>query len=59
MGDFTVLSEEQKAFVRSIGIEPNGYIVILENERTLCVRHLKTRHDVMISKNEVVKNGSK
>ena len=59
MGDFTVLSEEQKAFVRSIGIEPKGYVVIVDNERTLCMRHLKTRHDVMISKNEVVKSGSK
>ena len=59
MGDFTVLTEEQKALIRSIGIEPEGYVVILENDRSLCLRHLKSRHDVMISKNEVVKNGSK
>ena len=59
MGDFAVLNEEQKALIRSIGIEPEGYVVILENDRSLCLRHLRSRHDVMISKNEVVKNGSK
>ena len=55
MGDFKVLNAEQKELAKSIGIEPQGYVVILDNERMLCMLHLKSRNEVVITKNRSLK----
>lgn len=58
MGLFTVLDEEQSALCRECGIDPEGFMVILDNDRCLMMLHLKSRNEVMISKNVRVKHGS-
>lgn len=58
MGLFTVLDEEQSALCRECGIDPEGFMVILDNDRCLTLLHLKSRNEVMISKNVRVSHGS-
>ena len=50
MGDFSVPNKEQKALCRECGIDPEGVVVILENDSTLALLHLKTRNEVTITK---------
>lgn len=58
MGLFKMLDEEQSALCRECGIDPEGFMVILDNDRCLMLLHLKSRNEVMISKNVRVKHGS-
>lgn len=55
---FTVPDLEQSALMREMGIDPNGYAVMTDNEDTMTARHLKTRHDIFISKNRRVNHDS-
>lgn len=56
---FTVPNQAQTALLREMGIDPNGYVIMTDNEDTMTARHLKTRHDIFISKNRrVMKNDS-
>ena len=55
MGDFTVPNEEQKRLCRECGVDPEGFMVILENDRCLALLHLKSRNEVSIYKNVRVK----
>ena len=57
MGLFTVLDEEQMALCRECGIDPEGFMVILDNDRCLMLLHLKSRNEVMIQKNRRAKHG--
>lgn len=41
--------------MREMGIDPEGYAIMTDNEDTMTARHLKTRHDIFISKNRRVK----
>ena len=54
--NFTVPDQEQSMFMREMGIDPDGYAIMTDNEDTMTARHLKTRHDIFISKNRRVKN---
>lgn len=57
--NFTVPNQDQAALLREMGIDPDGYAIMTDNEDTMTARHLKTRHDIFISKNRrVVKNDS-
>lgn len=47
------LSETQAHIAERIGIDPRQYVVILDNERMICMMHIKTRIEVMIIKQEV------
>ena len=58
MGQFTVPNETQRKLCRECGIDPEGVMVILDNDRVLALLHLKSRNEVMISKNVRVKHGS-
>lgn len=58
MGDFTVPNAQQVALLRKCGIEPKELAVILDNDRILCVLHLKSRNEIMISKNRREENGN-
>ena len=58
MGDFTVLNAEQAALAREADIDPAGYVVILDNDRSLVMLHLKSRNEVTIHKNRRAKYGS-
>ena len=58
MGQFTVPNREQRELCRECGIDPDGFQVILDNDRSLWLLHLKSRNEVMISKNVRVKHGS-
>lgn len=51
MGMFAVLNEAQSALCRECGIDPEGFLVILDNDRCLMLLHLKSRNEVMIQKN--------
>lgn len=51
---FTVPDQEQSALLREMGIDPDGYAIMTDNEDTMTARHLKTRHDIFISKNRRV-----
>lgn len=59
MGDFTVPNETQRALCLECGIDPEGVVVILDNDRSLMLLHLKSRNEVSIYKNVRVKHGSK
>lgn len=59
MGDFTVPNEAQRALCLECGIDPEGVVVILDNDRVLMLLHLKSRSDISIYKNARVKHGSK
>lgn len=52
---FAVPDQEQSALMREMGIDPDGYAIMTDNEDTMTARHLKTRHDIYISKNRRVK----
>ena len=56
MSDFRVPNEEQRKLMEDCGIEPKGYAVMTDNDRTLSVIHLKTRNEIMILKNERLRN---
>ena len=57
--NFTVPDQEQAALMREMGIDPDGYAIMTDSEDTMTARHLKTRHDIFISKNRrVAKNDS-
>lgn len=58
MGQYPVLNEEQIQLAKAIGMDPGQYVVILDNDRCLCLLHLKTRNEVSIFKNEVKVHGS-
>ena len=58
MGDFTVLNEEQIGWVMECDMDPERFVVIHDNERTLTLLHLKSRNEVMICKNRRVKRGN-
>ena len=58
MGLFKVLDEEQSALCRECGIDPEGFMVILDNDSCLTLLHLKSRNEVMIQKNRRAKHGS-
>ncbi|MBQ3193759.1 MAG: hypothetical protein IJB59_09360 [Oscillospiraceae bacterium] len=58
MGQFTVPNDAQRELCRDCGIDPAGFMVILDNDRVLAMVHLKSRNEVMISKNVRVKHGS-
>lgn len=58
MGDYTSPTKEQLALCRECDINPEGYVVILDNDRMLCMRHLKTRNEISIIKNRRVTNGN-
>lgn len=54
---FTVPNQEQAALLCEMGIDPDGYAIMTDNEDTMTARHLRTRHDIFISKNRrVAKN---
>lgn len=55
MSDFSVPNEEQRKLMQDCGIDPSGYAVTTDNERTLSALHLKTRNEIMIIKNERMK----
>lgn len=55
---FTVPNREQSELLREMGIDPDGYGIMTDDEDSMSARHLKTRHDILISKNRRVKNGS-
>lgn len=55
MGDFTVPNARQRELCLECGIDPEGFMVILENDRALMLLHLKSRNEVSIYKNERVK----
>lgn len=59
MGDFTVPNEAQRALCLECGIDPEGFMVILDNDRSLMLLHLKSRNEVSIYKNVRVKHGGK
>lgn len=48
---FSVPDGAQVQLLRQCDIDPEGYVVVLENDEVLWVRHLKTRNDVSIMKN--------
>ena len=52
MGNFSVPNRKQVALCRECGIDPEGVVVILENDSTLALLHLKTRNEVTITKGE-------
>lgn len=52
MSDFSTPDATQRQLMESCGIDPSGYAVICDNERTLAALHLKTRNEIMILKNE-------
>lgn len=58
MGDFTVPNEAQRALCLECGIDPEGVVVILDNDRVLMLLHLKSRSDISIYKNARAKHGS-
>ena len=47
------LDETQIQIAERIGIDPKQYVVMLDNERMICMMHIKTRTEVMIIKQEV------
>ena len=53
---FAVPDQEQAAMLREMGIDPDGYAIMTDDENTMTARHLKTRHDIYISKNRRVAN---
>lgn len=54
---FTVPNQEQAALLCEMEIDPDGYAIMTDNEDTMTARHLRTRHDIFISKNRrVAKN---
>lgn len=56
---FTVPNQAQTALLREMGIDPDVYVIMTDNEDTMTARHLKTRHDIFILKNRrVMKNDS-
>lgn len=52
--NFTVPNQEQAALLYEMGIDPDGYAIMTDNEDAMTARHLKTRHDIFISKNRRV-----
>lgn len=52
MGGFHVPSREQAALCRECGIDPDAVVVILDNDSTLAMLHLKTRNEITITKGE-------
>lgn len=52
--NFSVPNEEQSALLREMDIDPDGYAIMLDSEDTMTARHLKSRHDIFISKNRRV-----
>lgn len=52
MGNFSVPNRKQVDLCRECGIDPEGVVVILENDSTLALLHLKTRNEVTITKGE-------
>ena len=57
MGEFTMPNAAQRELCAACGIDPEGYVIIRENDRLLTMLHLKSRNEIMISKNEVKKHG--
>lgn len=53
---FAVPDEEESKLMKSVGLDPNDYAVILSNEDTLWLMHYKTRHELMIKPNRMVKS---
>ena len=52
MSDFKVPTEEQRSLLMECDIDPEGYVVRTDNDRSMCVLHLKTRNEILIMKNE-------
>ena len=59
MGGHSVPTKEQVALCRECGIDPDGVVVILENDSTLAMLHLKTRNEVTITKGEAQRRKEK
>ena len=55
---FSVPNETQVRFCRECGIDPMGYVVRSDSEDTLVLLHLKTRNEVLISKNRRKNSGN-
>lgn len=49
-GDFTVPSGNQAQLCRESGVDPEGMVVILENDSVLAMLHHKTGNEVTITK---------
>lgn len=47
---YPVPNAEQKELLQRIDIDADNWIVVLDNDRVLWLRHLKTRIDITISK---------
>lgn len=59
MGDYAVPNKEQAALCRECNIDTDGVVVILDNDRVLCLLHLKSRNEISIHKNRRAVNGCK
>lgn len=59
MGGFHVPSREQAALCRECGIDPDAVVVILDNDSTLAMLHLKTRNEITITKGEAQRRKEK
>lgn len=53
---FAVPDAAESELMKSIGLDPDDYAVILSNEDTLWLMHYKTRHELMIKPNRMVKS---
>ncbi|MBQ8579321.1 MAG: hypothetical protein IJ448_01350 [Oscillospiraceae bacterium] len=58
MANYTVPTAEQKQLCRECGLDPDGVMVMLDNEQCLVLLHLKSRNELMIYKNRRVTNGN-
>lgn len=59
MGDYSVPNKAQRELCRECGIDPEGVVVILENDSTLAMVHLLTRNEVTITKGEAQRRKEK
>lgn len=57
MGEFTVPNEAQRRLCWESGVDPEVFLVILDNDRCLMLLHLESRNEVSIYKNVRVKHG--
>lgn len=58
MGRFSVLNQEQAQLVRDIGMDPDQFVVLVDNERAMYLMHIKSRNEVTIHKKQGVYRGS-
>lgn len=50
MGDYSTPNARQMTLCRECGVDPEGMVVILENDRVLAMLHHKTGNEVTITK---------